>query len=104
MAYRVVVTEEAKRHLRWFRADQQQVIVDAIAAQLTHQPGRPTRNRFPMRPELAGPEAAWELRLRQWRVFYDIQESPEQVVRIRVIGEKRGNRLYVEGREVVRYD
>jgi mRNA-degrading endonuclease RelE of RelBE toxin-antitoxin system len=95
------VTEEAKRHLRWFRADQRQVIVDGIAAQLMHQPNVATRNRFPMRDE---PQATWELRIQQYRVFYDMEESPQQVVHIRVIGEKRNNRLYVEGREVASYD
>lgn len=37
-------------------------------------------------------------------MFYDIEEAPARVVRVRAVGAKRGNRLYVEGREVVRYD
>ena len=48
--------------------------------------------------------ATWELRVRTFRVFYDIQGHPESVVCVRAVGEKRGNRPYVEGREVVRYD
>lgn len=103
MAYRVVVTEEAKRHLRALPANHQRVVLDAISSQLTHEPSAPTRNRFPMRPD-AGASATWELRVRNFRVFYDIDEAPEPVARVRAVGEKLGNRLYVEGREVVRYD
>lgn len=103
MSYRIVVTEEAKRHLRAVPTRHQRVVLDAMAAQLAHEPSVPTRNRFPMRRDV-GPLATWELRVRNFRVFYDIDGEPQPVVRVRAIGEKRGNRLYVGGREVVSYD
>jgi hypothetical protein len=37
-------------------------------------------------------------------VYYDIQRAPEPVVRVRAIGVKRNNRLYIEGQEVARFD
>ena len=104
MPYRLLMSEEAKRHLWGFRKDQQQVIVDGIAAQLRHQPGVITRNRFPMRSDSGEVSTPWELRLREFRVFYDLEETPDPVVRIRAIGEKRNNRLFIEGKEVASHD
>ena len=42
--------------------------------------------------------AGWELRLGDYRVLYDIFET-EYVVRVKAIGEKRGNKLFVRGEE-----
>jgi len=54
-----------------------------------------TRNRKPLR---SNPVATWELRIRKARVFYDVEGSAK--VTILAIGIKKGNRLYIEGREI----
>ena len=54
-----------------------------------------TRNRKRLRPN---PIAPWELRVREMRVFYEVDEPG--VVTVLAIGMKRGNRLYIEGEEV----
>ena len=48
-----------------------------------------------MRPN---PLAPWELRiaeLRVYRVYYDIEQDPEQVVYVRAVGVKHGNRVRI---------
>jgi len=50
-----------------------------------------------MRPDSI---AAWELRIGELRVYYDIEEDPEQVVYICAVGVKEGNLVRI-GTEVV---
>lgn len=50
-----------------------------------------------MRPN---PVAPWELRIGTLRVYYDVQEEPEQVVKVRAVGVKYRNRLRI-GDEVI---
>ena len=44
------------------------------------------------------PVAGWELRLGDFRVLYDVDES-QRVVTVQVVGDKRGNQLIVQGEE-----
>jgi len=53
-----------------------------------------TQNRKPLRPN---PLASWELRIGDLRVYYDVEEDPEQLVLIAAIGIKIRNRVYIEG-------
>ena len=52
-----------------------------------------TRNRKRLR---SNPFAEWELRLGEFRVFYNVQEQ-ELLVKIEAIGLKVGSSLYVRG-------
>lgn len=54
---------------------------------------RATANAFEQNPM-----APWELRVRNMRVFYEVDEPG--VVTVLAIGTKRGNRLYIEGEEM----
>jgi hypothetical protein len=47
------------------------------------------------------PLASWELRLGGLRVYYDVKEHPEQLVKIAAIGIKDGNEVII-GRERIR--
>ena len=71
------------------------MIVAGVETQLAHEPLVETRNRKRLRPN---PIAPWELRVREMRVFYEVDEPG--VVTVLAIGMKRGNRLYIEGEEV----
>jgi mRNA-degrading endonuclease RelE of RelBE toxin-antitoxin system len=51
-----------------------------------------------MRPN---PLAPWELRIGNLRVYYDFEDSPEQVVFIRAIGIKERNNVRI-GKEVIK--
>ena len=72
-----------------------------IEEQLTHAPGKETRNRKP----LEGPApfaAAWELRFgssNRFRVFYEIDDR-HKTVNILAIGIKDRNRLLIAGKEI----
>jgi mRNA-degrading endonuclease RelE of RelBE toxin-antitoxin system len=96
MAYRLEYSPDAVEHLRALSAAQRTTVLDAANEQLTHQPGEPTRNRKQMRPN---PLATWELRVGVLRVYYSIEEDPEQIVRIRAVGVKNRNRITIGGEE-----
>jgi mRNA-degrading endonuclease RelE of RelBE toxin-antitoxin system len=42
--------------------------------------------------------AEWELRIDEFRVFYDV-DLEEQVVKIEAVGYKRGSVLFIRGEE-----
>ena len=96
MAYRIKYAADAEHHLRGLTAAQRTLVLATVDKQLTHQPTNETRNRKPMRPD---PVAPWELRIRNLRVFYDVEEEPEQVVSVHAIGIKVGNRIVIAGEE-----
>jgi mRNA-degrading endonuclease RelE of RelBE toxin-antitoxin system len=97
MPYRIDLSPEALRHLGLFTARLRSTIADTIEEQLAHQPTVKTRNRKPMKPNLFGD---WELRIGDFRVYYKVEEEPEQVVVIRAIGVKVHNRVFIGGEEV----
>jgi len=96
MAFSIEFSPDARDHLRLLRKRDQQIIVDAIAAQLTHQPDQPTAHRKPLEDN---PLAPWELRIGDDRVFYDINHD-DQVVVIMAVGQKIHNRLLIGGEEI----
>ncbi len=95
MAYEIRFASSARRQLQAFRVHERTVIVAAVETQLSHEPLVETRNRKRLRPN---PMAPWELRVRNMRVFYEVDEPG--VVTVLAIGTKRGNRLYVDGEEI----
>ena len=97
MAYRIEYSPDAEEHLQALSVRHQSIILDAVDEQLMHQPMVETRNRKPMRPN---PLAPWELRMGNLRAYYDVEEEPEQVVRIRAVGIKERNRVRI-GNEVM---
>lgn len=94
MAYRVEYSPDAEEHLRALSARQRATVFDAVDEQLAHQPAVETRNRKPMRPNSLAP---WELRVGELRVYYDIEEEPEQVVSVLAVGVKERNRVRIAG-------
>lgn len=96
----------ALEHVRRLGARDQRTIVDTVDEQLRNEPDSPTRRRKPLRPNAL---AAWELRIGDFRVFYEIlrseesddeQQPDEPTVAILAVGLKRGNRLFIEDEEV----
>jgi mRNA-degrading endonuclease RelE of RelBE toxin-antitoxin system len=79
--------EEDLRHIRIYYRNQ---ILDAIEEQLAHEPDTRTRNRkllanlIPPWQKIA---PVWELRIGEYRIFYDV--SPEEsVVYVRAVRKK----------------
>ena len=94
-AFEIEFTDVAERQLKQLAARDQRIVLDAVDEQLRHEPDRPTRNRKPLRDN---PLAQWELRVRKFRVLYDILKS-EVIVAIIAIAEKRGDKYLIEGEE-----
>lgn len=75
------------------------LIRDTLKEQLEYQAEVKTRNRKPLAKAVAF-KAEWELRFgprNRLRVFYKVEGAD---VVLLALGEKRGNRLWIEGSEV----
>jgi mRNA-degrading endonuclease RelE of RelBE toxin-antitoxin system len=94
--FRIEFTETAWEHLERYRPFEANAILDAIKVQLPYRPLEETRNRKPLRDH---PLADWELRVRNYRVFYEV-DTEQTIVRIVAVGHKEHNRLWVAGEEV----
>ncbi len=74
--------------------------MDAVDDNLRLQPDVSTRHRKRMRPNAVAP---WELRVGDYRVFYDVQPGAEEAdnpeVVVLAIGLKTGNRVWIGGEE-----
>jgi len=73
------------------------LVIAQIEKQLSSESLKATRNRKQLRPN---PVAPWELRVKSLRVLYDVSSGKTNVVNILAIGIKRGNKLYIEDREI----
>ena len=93
--FAVRFTETALGHLEGFRKFDRNIILDGIKAQLPYEPLLETRNRKRLRPNRL---ADWELRIRHYRVFYEVDEVAA-VVRIVAVGYKEHNKLIIGGEE-----
>lgn len=93
--YRIEYAVQAVEDLRYFKRHEQVYIVDGIQAQLTYEPTLETRNRKLTRPNSI---ATWELRLGDFRVFYDVDDGV-QVVAIQRIAQKRRNLFLFRGQQ-----
>ena len=96
MRYEILMSPDAIDHLREFSAREQSLILDQIETHLLYEPNVETRRRKRMRPN---PLSPWELRIGQFRVFYDIKEEMAQVY-VTAIGHKKMNLLFIGGKEV----
>jgi mRNA-degrading endonuclease RelE of RelBE toxin-antitoxin system len=95
MRFALEFTDSALEDLGFFRKYEQNIILDEIDVQLIQEPAKESRRRKPMEPnELAD----WELRIGDYRVFYDI-DTEEATVKIKAIGWKEHNRLFLRGEE-----
>lgn len=97
MTYHIEYSPDAEEHLRALTARQQRMVLDTVDRQLVRQPTVETRNRKPMRPN---PVAPWELRIGNFRVYYDVEEAPGSMVLIRAVGIKERSRVRI-GKEVI---
>jgi mRNA-degrading endonuclease RelE of RelBE toxin-antitoxin system len=92
--YYIEFTEEAKEDLVFLESYQRKMILAGIREQLQHEPCQETRNRKMLRDN---PIAFWELRIGQYRIFYDVINELVTVTII-AIGQKKHNVLYIRGK------
>ena len=88
-------TENSLGDLQQLRKADQTRILAAIEIHLKSQPIRVTKNRKRLRPNSL---ATFELRVGDFRVFYDVDETA-RIVSIRAVGWKVHNKLYFRGEE-----
>ena len=97
MPFEIEFTKAAAEQVRSYKTFEQQVILDAIEEQLANEPAKETRNRKPLRENKL---SDWELRVQRFRVFYDVLDDDQRVVKIKAVGHKEHNVLFVAGRKV----
>jgi mRNA-degrading endonuclease RelE of RelBE toxin-antitoxin system len=95
--FRIAYADAAVLHLSQLTARLRATVLDVTELKLTHQPTVPTRNRKRLRDNTL---AAWELRIGDIRVYFDVEEAPEAVVTVRAVGVKARERVLIGGEEV----
>jgi mRNA-degrading endonuclease RelE of RelBE toxin-antitoxin system len=88
--YAIEVTDLAIEELSNIRAFERRPILETIRQQLTYEPIATTRNRKLLKslvPSFESVPPIWELRVGEYRVFYDVDEG-EKIVYIRAIRRK----------------
>jgi mRNA-degrading endonuclease RelE of RelBE toxin-antitoxin system len=95
MPFSIRLTESAIEDLDYFRKNEREIIAEGIALFLTHDANVETRRRKPLRPNRMAP---WELRIDDYRVFYELEGENE--VKVIAVGHKVHNDLYIRGKKV----
>jgi mRNA-degrading endonuclease RelE of RelBE toxin-antitoxin system len=94
--YRIEIAEGALEDLRWFKKAERVTILDSLARHLEHEAVQQSRDRKKLRESIL---SQWELRIDQYRVFYNVIHA-ERKVQVTAVGRKDRNRLLIRGREV----
>ena len=97
MSYRIEFAKSVEGHFRALTARERSTVLGAIERQRLHEPLKETRHRKPLRPN---PVAPWELRVGQFRVFYEVAGMESGVVRILAVGRKDRKVLMIGGKEI----
>jgi len=91
VSYEVEISATAVAELKTVRPFEQRRIVDEIADQLSTQPDVSSRNRKCLNNATPSFECVlpiWELRIGEFRVFYDIDRANQKVI-VRAIRQKK---------------
>ncbi len=82
MPYDIEFRPSALQELKKLRAFDQRKVVDSVEEQLTHDPTKETTNRKPLpnvRAEFEHVPPIWEIRVGEFRVFYDVNQESKRV-------------------------
>lgn len=80
--YQIEFAEDVEEELGGIRPFDARAILDAIDRELKHRPATATRNRKPLAgisPPFNTVPPVWELRVGDYRVFYDVNEEEARV-------------------------
>ena len=95
MKFEIKLVPSADGDVDWYKASVQRIILDAIGQFLENDANVETNRRKRLRPN---PIAPWELRIGEYRVFYEIVE--DRTVRVLAVGHKVHNELFIRGKRV----
>jgi mRNA-degrading endonuclease RelE of RelBE toxin-antitoxin system len=96
--YQITYSSSVADDLKTFGAPERSHILDEIDIQLIHEPVRKTRNRkilVGLVPPWEHVPPVWELRIGEYRVFYDVDEKAK-VVMVRAIRHKPPHKITEE--------
>ena len=96
--FEIAYSEAVADDLKLLRAGERSRILDRIEVQLSHEPTRQTRNRkllIGLVPPWDHTPPVWELRIGEYRVFYDVDETVA-VVLVRAIRHKPPHKMIEE--------
>jgi mRNA-degrading endonuclease RelE of RelBE toxin-antitoxin system len=88
--FSIVYVEEAEEDLQALRAYDSRRILDEVDAQLAVEPTTPSSRRKPLEgliPPWDAVPPIWQLRVGEFRVFYDVDEERQEVV-VRAVRRK----------------
>jgi mRNA-degrading endonuclease RelE of RelBE toxin-antitoxin system len=88
--YEIELVEDILRELKAFRAADRSRVLDQIEQQLSVEPDRQTRRRkilVGLTPPWDQLRPVWQLRIGDFRVFYDIDEPRRRVI-VRAVRRK----------------
>ncbi len=97
MRFHINLAESAIDDLKWFKKNERVLILDMIEKQLLYEPMIITWNRKELLRECV--LSRWELRIDNYRVFYNIDKE-QGIVDITAVGYKKHNKLFIRGKEV----
>ena len=95
MKFDVRFVASADEDLGHYQAREKKIILDAIGKFLEADANVETKRRKQLRPN---PLAPWELRVGDYRVFYEINQGT--LVRVLAVGHKTHNDLFIRGEKV----
>jgi mRNA-degrading endonuclease RelE of RelBE toxin-antitoxin system len=100
MAWTIALKKSVLEDLRWFGKKNGRMILNEAEQRLAAHPLVESANMKTLRPN---PVAQRELRLSgNYRVLFNVDQGAETVT-IVLVGEKRGNSLFVRGEEFTRH-
>jgi len=95
MKFEIKFTPGSEKDLAYFKKYEQKIIISGIKKYLSDDANVETNRKKQLRPNELAP---WELRIGNYRVFYDIEET--NLVKIIAIGLKVHNELFIRGKRV----
>lgn len=96
MKFHIELSKSALEDLQWFKKYERVLILDAIDRQLLYEPAVETRNRKSLLKNIL---SRWELRVDEYRVFYNVNET-DGIVDVTAVGYKEHGKLFIRGKEV----
>jgi mRNA-degrading endonuclease RelE of RelBE toxin-antitoxin system len=108
--YQIILAKSIRKDLEHIPKKHHSTIREAIETQLTHEPNIETVNRKPLTAPIQN--ATWELRCgeqNRYRILYEVTNAEDNdgemievlgIVEVLAVGEKRLEKLFIQGREV----
>ncbi|OQX02661.1 MAG: hypothetical protein BWK80_57415 [Desulfobacteraceae bacterium IS3] len=94
MKYQLEIKPGAEGDLNYYSSHVRQIIAEAISDHLQNDAGIQTKKKKKLREN---PVAPWELKIGDYRVFYEIVR---ETVNVLAVGHKKHNNLFIRGKKV----